>query len=124
MGQFVYVLEDRTTHLLKIGISVDPDFRRHQIDRAFGTDAALLGVLEVDNARRTERFIHVMLAPHRVVASGSRCRTRRKAICWRISRIPRHSAGDRQPRRSWLEPSTIPWPRNTPSRAARSCPTP
>ncbi|GAA3995064.1 hypothetical protein GCM10022631_01440 [Deinococcus rubellus] len=67
MSQFVYVLEDKNTHLLKIGISIDPEFRAKQVSKDFGCDAVVLGILEAADARRMEQFIHGMLADSRVV---------------------------------------------------------
>lgn len=67
MSQFVYALEDKNTHLLKIGISIDPEFRAAQVSKDFGCDAVVVGVLKVEDARRTEQFLHGMLAERRVV---------------------------------------------------------
>ena len=67
MSQFVYLLEDQNTQLIKIGISIDPEFRAKQIDIAFGTDTKILGILEIEDAARTEKFIHGMLSAHRVI---------------------------------------------------------
>ncbi|SMB93284.1 GIY-YIG nuclease family protein [Deinococcus hopiensis] len=67
MTQFVYVLEDKNTHLLKIGISLDPEFRAKQVGKEFGTDVVVAGVLKVDDARRTEQFLHSMFSERRVV---------------------------------------------------------
>lgn len=63
----MYVLENRATGLLKIGISVDPEFRAMVVSRDFGCDAVVLGIQQADAAARTERFLHGMLADRRVV---------------------------------------------------------
>ncbi|UQN10147.1 GIY-YIG nuclease family protein [Deinococcus sp. QL22] len=67
MSQFVYVLEDQNTHLIKIGISVDPEFRAKQVGKDFGTATVVAGILNVDDAFKTERFFHAMFADRRVV---------------------------------------------------------
>lgn len=67
MSQFVYMLEDRNTQLLKIGISIDPEFRAKQISKDFSADAFVAGILAVEDAQKTEQFLHSMLAERRVV---------------------------------------------------------
>lgn len=67
MKQYVYILEDKNTQLIKIGISVDPEFRATQVSKDFGCDAVVKGILEVQDAYKTERFIHGMLSDCRVV---------------------------------------------------------
>lgn len=67
MNQQVYVLEDRNSGLLKVGISIDATARVGQVNRTFGCDAVVVGVLEVQDAAKTERFIHGMLEDCRVV---------------------------------------------------------
>lgn len=79
MSQFVYVMEDRNSQLLKIGISIDPEFRVEQINKDFGCDAFVAGVLRVDDARKTERFLHGMLAAHRVVGEWFEIPERQKS---------------------------------------------
>lgn len=67
MTQQVYVLEDRNSGLLKIGVSLDVQRRVGQVNRDFGCEAEVIGVLSVTDALRTERFIHGMLEDCRVV---------------------------------------------------------
>lgn len=67
MTQQVYILEDKKSGLLKVGISVDVLVRVGQINKAFGCNAEVIGVLDVANAAKTERFIHGMLGDCRVV---------------------------------------------------------
>lgn len=67
MSQLVYIMADQKTDLLKVGVSVDPEFRAGQISKQFGCDAVVLGILRVEDAIKTERFIHGMLAGCRVV---------------------------------------------------------
>ncbi len=78
MSQFVYVMEDQNTHLLKIGISADPEFRAEQVNRQFGSQANVIGVLAVADAARTERFIHGMLEKNRVVGEWFEATERQK----------------------------------------------
>lgn len=67
MTQQVYVLQDRNSGLLKVGVSVDVQARVGQVNREFGCEAVVIGVLNVVDALRTERFIHGMLEDCRVV---------------------------------------------------------
>ncbi|WP_339096154.1 GIY-YIG nuclease family protein [Deinococcus sp. VB142] len=67
MTQQVYVLRDRNSGLLKVGVSMDVQARVGQVNREFGCEAEVIGVLNVVDALRTERFIHGMLEDCRVV---------------------------------------------------------
>jgi DNA-binding Xre family transcriptional regulator len=78
MNQFVYVMEDQNTQLLKIGISIDPEFRAKCVNADFGCNAVVIGVLEVQNAVKTEQFIHGMLESCRVVGEWFEVPSRQK----------------------------------------------
>lgn len=78
MTQQVYILEDKNSGLLKVGISVDVAVRVGQVNKEFGCDAEIIGVLDVNDAAKTERFIHGMLEDGRVVGEWFEVSERKK----------------------------------------------
>lgn len=67
MSQKVYVMQDCSSLLVKIGISHNPDTRVGQVAQEFGADVVILGLLEVEDARAAEKFLHGALERHRVM---------------------------------------------------------
>ena len=60
-------MQDRSSQLIKVGISTSPDARAEQVAREFGADVIILGLLDVEDARAAEKFLHGALEKYRVV---------------------------------------------------------
>lgn len=77
---FVYLFVDRDRHLVKIGISQDPDKRLAELRHAHGTTIELLGVLAGD--RDLERELHREFADQREYGEWFRGCQRIEDLVW------------------------------------------